>query len=136
MRILPYSFFLLILLLTSCAGGTSRMEAKAMKNPVEPTAKSIAAGKTVYDKHCAECHGVTGKGDGERAAALIQAGMPKSSDLTDDKWDHGATDGEIFVNIRDGVGAKGAMGGLNGKPGVSSIDMWNIVNYLHTLKGS
>jgi mono/diheme cytochrome c family protein len=112
------------------------MEAKAMKNPVEPTEKSIAAGKTVYNKHCAECHGTTGKGDGERAAALIQTGLPQSSDLTDDKWDHGSTEGEIFVNIRDGVGAKGAMNGLNGTPGVSSIDMWNIVNYLHTLKGS
>ena len=37
------------------------MEARAMKNPVEPTPKSIASGKIVYDKYCAECHGLTGR---------------------------------------------------------------------------
>ena len=110
------------------------MEAKAMKNPVEPTPKSIASGKNVYDKYCAECHGVNGDGVSEKAKTLAEAGEPKPSDLTDDKWEHGSTDGEIFVNIRDGVGAKGAMKGLNGRPGVSDTDMWNIVNYVRTLK--
>jgi hypothetical protein len=65
---------------------------------------------------------------------LIAAGQPKPSDLTDDKWEHGSTDGEIFVNIRDGVGSQGAMNGLNGRPGVSDTDMWNMVNYIRTLK--
>jgi mono/diheme cytochrome c family protein len=104
-----------------------------MKNPVPSTPKSIAAGKNVYDKYCASCHGATGHGDGEKAATLASAGQPKTSDLTDDKWDHGSTDGEIFVNIRDGVGVTGAMKGLNGKPGVSDEDMWNMVNYIRTL---
>jgi hypothetical protein len=31
-----------------------------------------------------------------------------------DKWEHGSTDGEIFVSIRDGVGGPGATKGLNG----------------------
>ena len=110
------------------------MEAKAMKNPVEPTPKSIASGKNVYDKYCADCHGANGDGVSEKAKTLAEAGEPKPSDLTDDKWDHGSTDGEIFVNIRDGVGVKGAMKGLNGRPGVSDTDMWNIVNYVRTLK--
>ena len=105
-----------------------------MKNPVEPTPKSIAAGKNVYDKYCADCHGVTGDGVSEKATKLAEAGEPKPSDLTDNKWDHGSTDGEIFVNIRDGVGVKGAMKGLNGRPGVSDTDMWNIVNYMKTLR--
>ncbi len=106
----------------------------AMKNPVEPTAKSMASGKIVYDKYCAECHGVAGNGVSDKAKTLVQAGEAKPSDLTDNKWDHGSTDGEIFVNIRDGVGVKGAMKGLNGKPGISDTDMWNVVNYIHTLK--
>src|SRR5215475_4779393 len=121
--------------LTACAGarGTSPMEARALKNPVEPTEKSIASGKNVYDKYCADCHGATGNGVSEKAATLAQAGEAKPSDLTDDKWDHGSTDGEIFVNIRDGVGVRGAMKGLNGKPGISDEDMWNMVNYIRTL---
>src|SRR5437016_12736731 len=129
-------FFCLALasFLAACsAGGTSRTEAKAMKNPVEPTPKSIAAGKNVYDKYCAECHGVSGDGVSEKAKTLAEAGEPKPSDLTDNKWDHGSTDGEIFVNIRDGVGVNGAMKGLDGRPGVSDEDMWNIVNYVRTL---
>ena len=104
-----------------------------MKNPVEATAESIAAGRNVYDNHCASCHGTTGKGDGEKAAALIEKGASKPSNLTDDKWDHGSTDGEIFVNIRDGVGVGGVMTGLNGKPGVSGTDIWNVVNYIRKM---
>lgn len=127
--------FITLLIFTGCAGrGTSPLEARAMKNPVPATPKSIASGKNVYDKYCASCHGATGKGDGEKAATLVEAGQPKSSDLTDDKWDHGSTDGEIFVNIRDGVGVSGAMKGLNGKPGISDEDMWNMVNYIRTLQ--
>jgi len=124
-----------VFILTACGGkGMSRLEAKSLKNPVEPTPQSIASGKNVYEKYCGSCHGATGKGDGEKAKTLIEAGLPKTSDLTDDKWDHGSTDGEIFVNIRDGVGVRGAMNGLDGRPGVSDTDMWNVVNYIHTLK--
>ena len=104
-----------------------------MQNPVPPTEKSVAAGKKMYDKYCANCHGVTGNGVSENAQKLADAGEAKPSDLTDDKWDHGSTDGEIFVNIRDGVGVNGAMKGLNGRPGVSDEDMWNMVNYIRTL---
>ena len=130
------NIFFLFILLTGCAAGrgTSPMEAKAMKNPVEPTPKSIASGKIVYDKYCAECHGLTGNGVSEKAATLAEAGAAKPTDLTDTKWDHGSTDGEIFVNIRDGVGVKGAMKGLDGRPGISDTDMWNVVNYTRTLQ--
>ena len=134
MRNLIYCLVLPFLLSACAAGGTSRMDAKAMKNPVEPTPKSIAAGKNVYEKYCAECHGATGNGVSEKAKTLAEAAEAKPSDLTDDKWDHGSTDGEIFVNIRDGVGVKGAMKGLNGRPGISDTDMWNVVNYVRTLK--
>src|SRR5262245_12119071 len=132
MRDYRYLSLGLLLGLSACAAGrgTSPMEAKAMKNPVEATPKSIASGKTVYTKYCAECHGVAGDGVSEKAKTLAEAGEPKPSDLTDDKWDHGSTDGEIFVNIRDGVGVRGAMKGLDGRPGISDSDMWNVVNYM------
>ena len=35
------------------------------KNPIPPDEKSLAAGKAVYAKECASCHGDAGKGDGE-----------------------------------------------------------------------
>lgn len=110
------------------------MEAKAMKNPVESTPESIDSGKNIYAQYCSECHGATGNGVGPKAVELVESGQGKPSDLTDNRWDHGSTDGEIFVNIREGVGTNGIMKGLNGKPGVSDQDMWNLVNYLRTMK--
>src|SRR5215831_21378869 len=134
MRNLSYCCLVAALFFTSCkSSGISPLQAKALKNPVEPTPKSVASGKKMYDKYCAECHGATGNGVSEKAQKLAVAGEAKPSDLTDDKWDHGSTDGEIFVNIRDGVGVTGAMKGLNGRPGVSDEDMWNMVNYIRTL---
>ena len=123
----------LSVLIAGCSA-SSPINARALQNPIPPSEKSINSGHKMYDKYCADCHGVTGNGVSEKAQKLSEAGEAKPSDLTDDKWDHGSTDGEIFVNIRDGVGVNGAMKGLNGRPGVSDEDMWNMVNYIRTLR--
>ena len=101
-------------------------EAAKVKNPVKPTPASIEAGKTAYLKYCRFCHGDEAKGDGKMA--------PKNShpsDLTDDKWDRGSTDGEIFAVIQNGAGPKFEMKGFKGR--ISDEETWNIVNYLRTL---
>jgi len=108
-------------------------EGLSLKNPVMATPESIASGKKFYDKLCADCHGDKADGVSEVAATMAQDEV-RPPDLTDDKWDHGATDGEMFVNIRDGVGGPGAMKGLNGRPGVGPTEMWNTVNYVRSLK--
>ena len=79
-----------------------------------------------------ECHGEKADGVSEVAAAM-QPGEVKPPSLIDDDWDHGSTDNDIFVGIRDGVGGVGAMKGLNGRPGVGPNDMWNLVNYVRSL---
>ena len=101
-------------------------EAKALKNPVASNAQSIAAGEAAYQKNCRFCHGTDAKGNGAMA--------PKDthpSDLTDAKWDRGATDGEIFAVIRDGAGPDFKMKGYKGR--MADNDMWNVVNYLRSL---
>jgi mono/diheme cytochrome c family protein len=133
-RLFRTVFFISLSALVWGCSASSPINAKALQNPIQPTEKSINSGHKMYDKYCADCHGVTGNGVSEKAQKLTEAGEAKPSDLTDDKWDHGSTDGEIFVNIRDGVGVNGAMKGLNGRPGVSDEDMWNMVNYIRTLK--
>ncbi len=95
------------------------------------SAESLANGKRLYDRLCEECHGPTGHGDGVTSKKLAAEGEPKAPDLTDDKWDHGSTDGEIFVDIRDGLGS--TMKGLNGRPGIGTEDMWHLVNYVRRL---
>ena len=100
---------------------------KALKNPVKSSPQSIEAGQKAYQTSCAPCHGAAGKGDGAVAKNL----PVKPSDLTDAKWDHGSTDGEIFVNIRDGIGPQMKMKAFKGK--VTDQDIWNIVNYLRSI---
>ena len=100
--------------------------AKALKNPVPANAVSVEAGKAVFAKYCRSCHGAEGKGDG--------AGAPKDvhpANLTDAKWDHGSTDGEIFTTIKTGVGPKFDMDSWDGR--IKDPDIWNLVNYIKTL---
>jgi len=108
-------------------GGAHRHpDAAQMKNPVAADATSIAAGKTVFQKNCASCHGETGKGDGKMGAEL----NPKPSDLTDADWKHGSTDGEIFKVIHDGS-PKTGMKAFKSK--LSEHEIWDVVNYVHSL---
>jgi mono/diheme cytochrome c family protein len=126
-----------VLFLSGCsasekASGSAKTPEPVPTNPVATTPESIASGKKLFDKLCVECHGE--KGDGHSAiAAAMKEGEVKPSNLTDDLWDHGSADGDLFVDIRDGVGGAGAMKGLNGRPGVGPTEMWNLVNYVRTL---
>lgn len=110
------------------AGEHHHPEAAAMKNPVKSTPESIAAGKEIYTKQCANCHGATGRGDGKMAESITTG--PKPSDVTDGKWTHGSSDGEMFTLIRDGSKGTG-MRGFGSR--MKAEDLWNVVNYLKTL---
>jgi mono/diheme cytochrome c family protein len=111
----------------------ANVDFKTLKNTVEPTSKSLESGKRLYDRLCAECHGTAGDGISEMASILVKSGKIAPSNLTDDTWDLGSTDGEIFKVIRDGSGSNLAMKGLNGRPGIVDEDIWNLVNYVRSL---
>ena len=99
---------------------------KKIKNPVAASAASVTAGAAAYKKYCAFCHGPAAAGEGPLA--------PKDShppNLTDAKWDHGGTDGEIFAMIQNGAGGTSVMKGFKGK--MPDQDMWHVVNYLRSL---
>src|SRR5918999_6251482 len=102
-------------------------DAAKMKNPVAASAESIAAGRKLYDRHCAECHGDTGKGDGMAGEGLDE----KPSNLADADWEHGSTDGEMFVVIRDGAGPKSEMKPFGKK--IPGRQIWDVVNFVRTL---
>jgi mono/diheme cytochrome c family protein len=96
------------------------------KNPVKVTAESVAAGQGVFQKYCRFCHGADATGNGPLA--------PKGTNppnLVDSTWDHGSTDGDIFLAIRDGIGPKFDM--KPNKDKISEQDIWNVVNYLRSL---
>ena len=102
-------------------------EGKKMKNPVASSADSIKAGQATFQKNCRFCHGADAKGNGPMAPEGTHP-----SNLTDDKWDRGSTDGEIFLVIRDGAGPKFDMKGYKSK--MTETDIWNVVNYLRSVQ--
>ena len=107
--------------------------AAALKNPVAPTAESLAAGKRAYDLNCAACHGAQGQGSvkaGVSISIIAEMGGKQPPDLTDDEWDHGSSDGEIYVAIKKGIPPT-MMAGWDGH--ISDADTWSIVNYLRAL---
>ena len=102
-------------------------------NPVASTPESVAAGKKAYDANCAACHGNVAQGAVKAGAtiSIIEEQRGKQPpDLTDDQWDHGATDAEIYSVIKRGVPPT-MMAGFDGR--VPDNDIWNIVNYLRSL---
>jgi mono/diheme cytochrome c family protein len=102
-------------------------KARAMKNPVAPTPASVNAGRTVYNGMCRHCHGLRGKGDGPLAPK-----NPAPADLTDDKWDHGSSDGEIFAVIWNGAPAPMTeMKAMKGT--IQERDAWNVVNFVRSI---
>jgi len=102
-------------------------EAQKLKNPVPSDESSIAEGRKIYLRRCASCHGQSGKGDGSMALA---GGTP--SNLVDDTWDHGSSDGEIFVVIRDGVSSD--MEAY--KDSLTEKQIWQLVNFIRSLSQS
>jgi mono/diheme cytochrome c family protein len=107
-------------------GAHHHPEAEKNQNPVAADATSIAAGKQLFEKNCASCHGKTGVGDGAMGSEL----NPKPSNLTDAEWKHGSSDGEIFAVIKDGVKGTG-MKGFNSK--LTAHQIWDTVNYVRSL---
>jgi mono/diheme cytochrome c family protein len=109
-------------------------EAAKIKNPVASSPESVAAGKKVYDVNCAGCHGPKAEG-AEKAGITLSViedqGGKQPPDLSDDKWDHGGSDGEIFTTISKGVGPQFFMAPFAGR--ISDTDIWNTINYLRSL---
>jgi mono/diheme cytochrome c family protein len=102
-------------------------DASKLKNPVAASPESIKAGQVLFQKNCRFCHGTSGAGDGPMAP---EGSHP--ANLTDDKWDRGSSDGEIFTVIREGAGPKFVMKGF--KSSLTEKDIWNLVNYVRTLQ--
>lgn len=72
--------------------------AKQVKNPLLPSEDNLKAAHTLYMDKCAECHGDSGKGDGDQAHMY----SPLPSNLTDATHLDSETDGELFYKVTYG----------------------------------
>ena len=97
---------------------------KAMKNPVKADATSTAAGKELWNKNCASCHGKTGLGDGVKARTL----ETPAGDFSKPAY-QSQTDGELFGKTKLG---RDEMPKYDGK--IVDEDIWHMVNYSRTFK--
>ena len=102
--------------------------------PAATAPDTMAAGKKAYDANCAPCHGDVGQG-AVRAGLVLsiieeQKGK-QAPDLTDDQWDHGSTDDQIFNVIKKGVPPT-MMAGFEGR--LSDEEIRSLVTYIRTLK--
>jgi mono/diheme cytochrome c family protein len=107
--------------------------AATLANPVTPTPGSIAAGKKSYDAYCAACHGNMAQGAVKAGIAISiieEQGGKQAPDLTDDQWDHGSSDADIFAVIKKGIPPT-MMAPWDGR--IPDEDIWSIVNYIRAL---
>ena len=99
--------------------------AKATKNPLAGGAEVIAAGKTLYIKHCKSCHGTKGKGDGPKASQLDT----ECGDFSKAAF-QSQTDGALFYKTYEG---RKDMPSYKKKI-PDAEDIWAVVNYMRTFK--
>jgi mono/diheme cytochrome c family protein len=105
-------------------------DADKTKNPLEPTAESIAKGKELYFErnkgNCVFCHGDTGAGNEANLPNLRR----KPADLTNKERMTAMTDGELFWKISKGINGIMPAGENRMK---EPEERWHVVNYIRTL---
>jgi len=100
----------------------------AESRPPQPTPELIAQGKQIYNKQCAACHGLEGRGDGEAAYLLY----PKPRDFVAARyrqvstWEQVATDQDLFNTITRGMPGS-AMPSWDHFP---ETQRWALVHYI------
>lgn len=94
-------------------------------NPVKTDAASVAAGKTLWSQHCSSCHGKAGLGDGSKAAQLKTQPEDMSKPIV-----QSLSDGALFYKVSEG---RDDMPSFKKKI-PDAEDIWNLVNYMRTLK--
>jgi len=105
------------------AAGAAFSQPHAASATVNLDALSADRGGTLYERHCASCHGSKGKGDGKAACDLD----PSPSDLTDADVAH-LTDTQLFRKITNGRRPMPAFKKL-----MSDQERWEVVRFVRSL---
>lgn len=87
----------------------------------------LATGRVMYERHCAVCHGVSGRGDGPLYAPHAFPLMP--SLVAGDAL--GRSDGYVYAVIRAGRGLMPAYGAR-----MTHDERWAIVTYMNSLQAA
>lgn len=97
-------------------------------NPLPSTREKLEAGKNLYSKNCASCHGPAGLGDGEAGRNL----SPRPANIAAMSKRPMASDAYLYWTIAEGGQPIGsAMPTF--KQSLSESEIWEIIGYLRTL---
>ena len=99
-----------------------RAAARKLESPIAYSDTSVREGRKAYLRLCPYCHGEDGK-----AQANPDFEAPSLREPRD--WLYGATDGELFVSIRDGAGHE--MPPFGKKLSVEQI--WQLVHFIRSI---
>lgn len=91
---------------------------RELKNPVPVNGQTAAAAAGVYTRHCLECHGELGAGDGVK----VKVAYDLRGILAP------LTDGELYWKITHGVGKMPSFAGI-----LTDEERWLMVNHLRAL---
>jgi S-disulfanyl-L-cysteine oxidoreductase SoxD len=100
------------------------MQASEPRNPVPPTAASVAEGKTLFEINCAICHGQTSAERGPVGKKLVPPPPGLDQDMV-----KGLSDSTIFKAITFGFGRMPVF-----QDKLTPRERWNLVNYVRTRK--
>jgi mono/diheme cytochrome c family protein len=115
------------------AGARARLSAQPADSASVTATGSASHGKAVYDAHCVECHGPTGKGDGPASPFLT----PRPRDFTSGKYKIRSTETSNVPTDDDLIQSVGQ--GLYGSamPGWATLlpagDIRDVVSYIKTM---
>jgi mono/diheme cytochrome c family protein len=99
-------------------------DAKKVKNPIPPTAETLAAAEQLFTDNCVLCHGEKGMGDGPGAKTI----KVKPANFTDPKIQASETDGALFWKMSNGRGPMPAW-----KDELTDQERWQLVGYIRKL---
>jgi copper transport protein len=103
------------------SGAAALRAAATVRNPIAPTAASVARGGAIYAERCAVCHGESGRGDGPAAI-----GATRPADIRQ-HLAAGHTDTQLFDWLSNGFPGT-TMPAFSSELGEE--DRWNVLNYI------
>jgi PQQ-dependent dehydrogenase (methanol/ethanol family) len=109
----------LALLIAALGAAAQEHTPEREKNPFAGNPAAVVAGQKTFEQACQACHGGSGRGS-ERGPAL-----------TSGRFTRGGMDGEIFLNIRNGI--KGTP--MPPFPGLKQDQVWQLVSYVRSISG-
>lgn len=92
--------------------------------PVDVTPELLARGQQRYNIFCQHCHGQSGAADG----MVVKRGFPAPPSYGLERLKN-ATDGQLFLTIKNGVSRMPAFGNR-----IDAEDRWAIVAYIRALQ--